>query len=211
MGTYHLRSDGAVIDIINRRGRTRSRHRGSRHKRIIVWVSAILILGLVVVFGFSLGASLRRQSSSLQEKNDGLRMVLDENAKRQMGIQQMERDPSFLTLFRLSRGFLEDTEMYREILVGLFKLNSEEASRARSTLKELRPLYAEIMKYQDRVETGDLDEALFNGLKALMQTAFSETMARICGKPLTACRKWVEPFVEGPALPRQFSKPDVEI
>jgi len=211
LGTYHLRSNGAVIDIINRRRRTRSRRGGPRHKRIIVWVSVILLLGLIAMLSVSFGASLRQKSHALKSESDRLEAVYEAGVERQQGIQRIEQDPSFLPMFKFFRGVLEDAEMYREVLAVLFKLDPREATRARVVLRELHPLYAEIVKYQDRVGTGDVNEALFDSLKALMQTAFSETVARICSKPLTACRKWIEPFIEGPSLPRQSSKPDVEI
>ncbi len=203
---YPLRSSGEVIEIINRRGRARPKRivvRGRmRSRRIVVWVSAILLLGLVVVFGLFLGASLRRQSNLLREETGKVQTVLDENAKRQRDIQRMEKDLSFLPMFELFRMARADAEMYRQMLVTLFRLNSAQVRRTDRVLRELRPLYYEILKYEDRVENGDVDEALFNGLKTLMQTAFAETMARICGQPLAACRKWVEPFLEPSAPPR---------
>jgi len=213
LGKHSLRSNGEVIGIINRRGRTRPKriivHGRMHSRRIVVWITAILLLGLIAVLGVSLGASLRQQSSLPQEKSSELQAVLEEDAKRPADIQRIEQDPSFLPLFEFFRGALADAEMYREALVVLFKLNQEEVSRAYVVLQELRPLYAEIVKYQDRIETGDLDESLFDGLKALMRTAFTETMARICGQPQAACYRWGKLFIA--PSPRQSSKPDVEI
>jgi len=212
---YPLRSSGEVIDIINRRGRAHPQRivvRGRmRSRRIVVWVAVVLLLGLTAVFGLFVGASLKQNSSAVQDESRKPQTALDENAEHQQNIQRMKKDPSFLRMFELFHIARADAEMYRQVLAALFKLNPEEVRRTGGVLRELRPLYHKILEYEDRVESGDVDEALFNGLKALMQTALAQTMARICGQPLTACRKWVEPFVKPPAPPRQSSKPDVEI
>lgn len=214
MRRYHWPS-GEVIDIINRRGRAHPKRivgGRMRSRRIVVWVSVILLGLIAILVSISIGASLRQKTHSLHEEKSGnLQTVLDENAERQQDTQRMEQDPSFLPLFEFFRAAVADSEMYRETLEVLFRLNREEVSRAYVVLQELHPLYAEIVKYQGRVETGDLDEPLFDGLKALMQTTFTTTMARICGQPSTACYKWGKFFVTPPAPQKQSSKPDVEI
>lgn len=205
MSSYSLRPGRKVLEIINRRGRVRP-------KRIVVWVSVILLLGLTAVLGFFIGASLQQQSSPLQEKSGKLQTAPVENAKRQLDIQRIEKDPSFLPMFELFRIARADAKMYRQVLAILFKLNSAQVRRAGGVILELGPLYDEILKYEDRIESGNVDEALFVGLKALMQTAFTETIARICGEPLAACREWLKAFIEPLApLSQRFVKPDVWI